>query len=103
MDRTDEEDRTQRPGPRRRAAALDEQARRLLGRKKLAGQVHRKDLPPVLDLHGEQRRVPLNTGIRSEEHTSELQPLMRTSYAVSCLNKIKRVEQTTKLQQIIHT
>src|SRR3546814_10783147 len=24
---------------------------------------------------------------RSEEHTSELQPLMRTSYAVCCLNK----------------
>src|SRR3546814_8278784 len=25
--------------------------------------------------------------LRSEEHTSELQSLMRTSYAVSCLNK----------------
>src|SRR3546814_2443443 len=27
---------------------------------------------------------------RSEEHTSELQSLMRISYAVSCLNKKKR-------------
>src|SRR3546814_7549973 len=27
---------------------------------------------------------------RSEEHTSELQSLMRTSYVVSCLNKKKR-------------
>src|SRR3546814_5584677 len=27
--------------------------------------------------------------IRSEEHTSELQSLMRISYAVSCLNKTK--------------
>src|SRR3546814_3371525 len=27
------------------------------------------------------------TGKRSEEHTSELQSLMRNSYAVSCLNK----------------
>src|SRR3546814_1428443 len=27
------------------------------------------------------------TGTRSEEHTSELQSLMRTSYAVSCLKK----------------
>src|SRR3546814_8737269 len=27
-------------------------------------------------------------GIRSEEHTSELQSLMRISYAVVCLNKI---------------
>src|SRR3546814_1955257 len=28
-----------------------------------------------------------NDGTRSEEHTSELQPLMRTSYAVFCLKK----------------
>src|SRR3546814_2096120 len=28
-------------------------------------------------------------GARSEEHTSELQSLMRTSYAVSCLKKKK--------------
>src|SRR3546814_7779603 len=28
-------------------------------------------------------------GIRSEEHTSELQPLMRNSYAVFCLKKQK--------------
>src|SRR3546814_6473506 len=27
------------------------------------------------------------TDVRSEEHTSELQSLMRTSYAVFCLNK----------------
>src|SRR3546814_12716927 len=31
--------------------------------------------------------VPLR--VRSEEHTSELQSLMRTSYAVFCLNKKK--------------
>src|SRR3546814_2964599 len=29
-------------------------------------------------------------GFRSEEHTSELQSLMRTSYAVFCLKKKKR-------------
>src|SRR3546814_10307526 len=29
------------------------------------------------------------SGIRSEEHTSELQSLMRTSYAVFCLKKKK--------------
>src|SRR3546814_7494336 len=38
--------------------------------------------------------VPLNlsgrTWTRSEEHTSELQSLMRISYAVSCLKKIKK-------------
>src|SRR3546814_10380851 len=30
--------------------------------------------------------------IRSEEHTSELQSLMRNSYAVFCLKKKKRIE-----------
>src|SRR3546814_2869223 len=38
----------------------------------------------------------LATGIRSEEHTSELQSLMRISYAVFCLKKKK----ITKEQQI---
>src|SRR3546814_5390290 len=33
---------------------------------------------------------------RSEEHTSELQSLMRTSYAVFCLKKKKRNNLTTK-------
>src|SRR3546814_2357835 len=32
---------------------------------------------------------------RSEEHTSELQSLMRISYAVFCLKKKKNTEQTT--------
>src|SRR3546814_7126981 len=40
--------------------------------------------------HGTLRRRP---DIRSEEHTSELQSLMRISYAVFCLKKKK---QTTK-------
>src|SRR3546814_8589681 len=33
---------------------------------------------------------------RSEEHTSELQSLMRISYAVFCLKKKKNNSQTTK-------
>src|SRR3546814_1326354 len=36
-------------------------------------------------LHGDGERVEL--GHRSEEHTSELQSLMRISYAVFCLKK----------------
>src|SRR3546814_7827226 len=32
---------------------------------------------------------------RSEEHTSELQSLMRISYAVFCLKKKKKIETTT--------
>src|SRR3546814_2370168 len=34
---------------------------------------------------------------RSEEHTSELQSLMRTSYAVFCLNKNKKIITTLVL------
>src|SRR3546814_9720860 len=38
--------------------------------------------------HGARRRVrPSQQQPRSEEHTSELQSLMRNSYAVFCLNK----------------
>src|SRR3546814_1523524 len=40
-----------------------------------------------------QRLVVLNTAaFRSEEHTSELQSLMRISYAVFCLKKQKKTE-----------
>src|SRR3546814_10533890 len=35
-------------------------------------------------------------GKRSEEHTSELQSLMRTSYAVFCLKKQKKTSNETK-------
>src|SRR3546814_6394713 len=43
----------------------------------------------VLFLHGNIQRLPVihQRGIKSEEHTSELQSLMRTSYAVFCLKK----------------
>src|SRR3546814_7475280 len=37
--------------------------------------------------------------IRSEEHTSELQSLMRTSYAVSCLKKKRRTKKTRHVWQ----
>src|SRR3546814_1774236 len=42
-------------------------------------------------LRGPAEFVPgaVGTGIRSEEHTSELQSLMRISYAVFCLKKKK--------------
>src|SRR3546814_1155400 len=39
---------------------------------------------------------------RSEEHTSELQSLMRISYAVFCLKK-KKKNTHTKVERIIHT
>src|SRR3546814_3091854 len=36
------------------------------------------------------RRKPVRLRMRSEEHTSELQSLMRISYAVFCLKKKKK-------------
>src|SRR3546814_10467477 len=40
--------------------------------------------------------VQLAARIRSEEHTSELQSLMRISYAVFCLNKKKHHKRQSK-------
>src|SRR3546814_9042712 len=59
---------------------------------------------PIADREGLQRTMTLNAGVlrsaeslalaaegcRSEEHTSELQSLMRISYAVFCLNKTNK-------------
>src|SRR3546814_9500679 len=38
---------------------------------------------------------------RSEEHTSELQSLMRISYAVFCLKKKNKKENLKQIQQLI--
>src|SRR3546814_8941103 len=48
-------------------------------------------------VEGRLQRVP-----RSEEHTSELQSLMRTSYAVFCL-KTKNTTNTTQYKTQQHT
>src|SRR3546814_7700480 len=42
-------------------------------------------------LHGARPAV-VEAALRSEEHTSELQSLMRTSYAVFCLKKKKPIK-----------
>src|SRR3546814_10223857 len=47
---------------------------------------------------GQARRVE----VRSEEHTSELQSLMRISYAVFCLKNKKKEEHTQHLKQRKH-
>src|SRR3546814_1262856 len=39
---------------------------------------------------------PINRGRRSEEHTSELQSLMRISYAVFCLQTKKTIQTTQR-------
>src|SRR3546814_2828160 len=43
-----------------------------------------------------RRRLEQRAGMRSEEHTSELQSLMRISYAVFCLKKKKTQTHTPK-------
>src|SRR3546814_2470141 len=47
-------------------------------------------LEPALEFINDDELVELTpVSIRSEEHTSELQSLMRITYAVICLQKIK--------------
>src|SRR3546814_9254868 len=43
---------------------------------------------------------PKRSNWRTEEHTSELQSLMRTSYAVFCLNKQTKQKQLTLTREI---
>src|SRR3546814_8039668 len=52
-----------------------------------------------------QRKTILNkpSSYRSEEHTSELQSLMRISYAVFCLKKKTKTTTIILLQQTTHT
>src|SRR3546814_8622802 len=68
-----------RQDSRRRALGADPRGAAALGR-------HR-------DLHHRRAGLALS-GVRSEEHTSELQSLMRISYAVFCLKKKKRTTYT---------
>src|SRR3546814_1339163 len=49
--------------------------------------------PPMPGQIGE---LALVMAVRSEEHTSELQSLMRISYAVFCLKKKKKTHATTQ-------
>src|SRR3546814_7987451 len=55
----------------------------------LARQARRGQAPPVATIVGTRCRGVAATHLRSEEHTSELQSLMRISYAVFCLKKQK--------------
>src|SRR3546814_8114493 len=52
-------------------------------------------------LNGRSSCAALDGRTRSEEHTSELQSLMRISYAVFCLKKQKN--KSHQLQQLKHT
>src|SRR3546814_3703341 len=69
------------------------------------GRVAPQHLPGGEDaVAAEGRREPRNAGIgRSEEHTSELQSLMRISYAVFCLKKKKTEVHITNEKQSENT
>src|SRR3546814_9705008 len=58
------------------------------------------EAPPGAKVHPCIERSGDLGAIRSEEHTSELQSLMRISYAVFCLKKTKKTKQRTEINQI---
>src|SRR3546814_6057508 len=55
-------------------------------------QIHCGDVPQAMRITGPLwlTREEFRRSVRSEEHTSELQSLMRISYAVFCLEKKKQ-------------
>src|SRR3546814_1120388 len=55
----------------------------------IGGQMHVLQQQIQQQIQALQQQVSLAMGQRSEEHTSELQSLMRISYAVFCLKKKK--------------
>src|SRR3546814_2763004 len=61
-----------------------------------AGELVERVDEVFFDTLGETLERLIDDGSRSEEHTSELQSLMRISYAVFCLKK-KRYHKTWKL------
>src|SRR3546814_6670898 len=65
----------------------------------LVDDAHRQaDLAAVVDLENlDLHRLPFGDDIRSEEHTSELQSLMRISYAVFCLKKKQQTNISTEI------
>src|SRR3546814_4925327 len=75
----------------------------LCRRARAARDVHRR--PARVLAQGRGRReesLPHRAeAVRSEEHTSELQSLMRISYAVFCLKKKKKKKTQVTLQQLI--
>src|SRR3546814_7260472 len=64
-------------------AVIDAKARLHVGNQFVFGH-------EVLDFRGDHRRA--SHAARSEEHTSELQSLMRISYAVFCLTKKNKTQ-----------
>src|SRR3546814_10414939 len=72
----------------------------------LTGEENKLDLAGVFIAVGHKPNTDLFQGqleMRSEEHTSELQSLMRTSYAVFCLKKNMTARSALSLTTRMHT
>src|SRR3546814_4771570 len=83
------------------AAAADLHGRR---RAEIGARRHRRDMAGVEDVGPgtggpSAARADIGHHRRSEEHTSELQSLMRISYAVFCLKK-KKIQEKTAYHEI---
>src|SRR3546814_1852013 len=69
----------------------------IAGRRKEAGRTNHFFLRVTGLRHAAGERNWLLLRLRSEEHTSELQSLMRISYAVFCLKKKRKKKQHRKI------
>src|SRR3546814_5240924 len=79
---------------------VDRAAHRLGDAVAPVGRIEERRVRRVRDIAGlEQYRGHVG---RSEEHTSELQSLMRSSYAVFCLKKKKEQKNTQSIQRRCH-
>src|SRR3546814_10458649 len=65
-----------------------------------AWRYHRPATTPIRLSHRTPPSIMTPTAFRSEEHTSELQSLMRISYAVFCLKKKKKQKNTNTQKKI---
>src|SRR3546814_3904616 len=67
-----------------------------VSRKLLTDIMYQQRAVATADDKSTRRCLTLDEALRSEEHTSELQSLMRISYAVFCLKKKKNTRQRTQ-------
>src|SRR3546814_3716656 len=78
-----------------------------LGEYEPAGDLLRRGLELRRQLHGPHHPDVSESlhslAVRSEEHTSELQSLMRISYAVFCLKKKNQTKDRTNTKRQLHT
>src|SRR3546814_9481756 len=96
------------PGPRQHPARTRRRAEQRVGQPVGRGYAPDTREPGIKSRRGRspdlrpQLAKPGSKAVRSEEHTSELQSLMRISYAVFCLKKKKTTNRntTTMIQHI---